>query len=175
MTTNNATRHEDHYSMTRVTLTVPQPYDVVLARLQSSINSFSGQGLEILKSVGSLEAFEAVVDTRLGPHQFMQFGLIDHGQWTGLYGAPPLGRKCVRIIFGNPKIAITMIRHDSQAGLWVPVEALLIEREDGQSTEIVYVKPSTYIVRDPRNVALKDAAEALDEKLEKLWEFVCLA
>ncbi|KAK3693918.1 hypothetical protein B0T22DRAFT_476718 [Podospora appendiculata] len=166
-----ATRQEETYPITRVTLTIPKPYDSVLARLQSSIKAFDGEGLSILHHASSLASFEAAVESMLGPHQFMQFGAIDHGRWTGLYGVRP-GRRSVRLVFGNPEIAITMIRHDYQSGLWVPVEALLVEREDGCGTDVVYVKPSTYIVRDAATVPLREAAEALDAKLEKLWAFV---
>ncbi|KAK3335622.1 hypothetical protein B0T19DRAFT_470844 [Cercophora scortea] len=166
-----ATRQEETYPITRVTLTIPKPYDTVLSRLQSSIKTFPAEGLSILNHASTLSSFEAAVDSMLGPHEFMQFGAIDHGRWTGLYGVHA-GRRSVRLIFGNPEIAITMIRHDYQSGLWVPVEALLVEREDGRGTDVVYVKPSTYIMRDKGNVLLREAAEALDGKLERLWDFV---
>ncbi|RFU81978.1 hypothetical protein TARUN_208 [Trichoderma arundinaceum] len=166
-----AIRHEDTYSIARVTLTIPRPFDTVLARLQSSIKQFSDEGLSILQQAHDVDAFQGAVESMVGPHGFMQFGAIDHGRWTGLFGVHK-GLKSIRIIFGNPLIAITMLRHDYQSGLWVPVEALLIEREDGKGTDVVYVRPSTYIVRDKENEKLKEAAEALDNKLEKLWEFV---
>lgn len=65
----------------------------------------------------------------------MQFQQFNHGDWMSLYGVNR-GRKVVRIIFGNPQIAITMIRHDVGAALFVPVEVLIIEREDGK-TDVV--------------------------------------
>ena len=36
----------------------------------------------------------------------------------------------MRWIFGNPLIAITMIRHDLTAGLFAPVEILVTEAEE---------------------------------------------
>lgn len=56
-----------------------------------------------------------------------------------LYGVNG-GRRVTRIIFGNPQIAITMLRHDVAAGLFVPVEVLIIEREGGEGTDVVQCK-----------------------------------
>jgi uncharacterized protein (DUF302 family) len=36
------------------------------------------------------------------------------------------------LIIGNPTIAITMLRHDLTAGLFVPVELILVEEHDGR-------------------------------------------
>lgn len=57
------------------------------------------------------------------------------------------------------------------AGLFVPVEALLVERDGG--TEVVQIKPSTLIAGvDGSSEELAAAARVLDEKLERLWAFV---
>jgi len=45
----------------------------------------------------------------------MLFHEIDHGGWLSKFG---INRRMVRWIFGNPLIAITMIRHDLTAGLF---------------------------------------------------------
>ena len=134
------TVREDKYEITRVTRHIPKPFDTVLAKLQSSIvqPSASGPSLGFLKQVQSQDAFETAINEFLGPHGFMQFFSIDHGAWTPLYGVG-VGRKSVRIVFGNPLIAITMLRHDLKAGLFVPVEALVLESEDGKGTEVVMV------------------------------------
>ena len=71
-----------------------------------------------------------------------------------------------RQILGNPLIAITMIRHDVTAGLFAPVE-LLVTDEDGERSSVTYVKPSSLMLVEP-NQPLRDAAEALDEKLAAL-------
>lgn len=54
-------------------------------------------------------------------------------------------RKVVRIIFGNPQIAITMIRHDVGAALFVPVEVLIVEREDGRTDVVQGENLSNYL------------------------------
>jgi uncharacterized protein (DUF302 family) len=89
-----------------------------------------------------------------------------------LYGVHE-GKRSTRIVFGNPQIAITMLRHDVAAGLFVPVEALIVEREDGRGTDVVQIKPSTLVAgREGSSQELRDAARALDEKLEGLWTWV---
>jgi Domain of unknown function DUF302 len=59
--------------------------------------------------------------------------------WNYLLTRPHPKIAMVRWIFGNPLIAITMIRHDLTAGLFAPVEILVTEAEDGLGTTITYV------------------------------------
>ncbi|CZT20171.1 uncharacterized protein RCC_06028 [Ramularia collo-cygni] len=167
-----ATRTETTYQVTRITRTISKPFDDVVERLHSSIKQPSGTGLGILNHMESKEKFEQATNEALGPHGFMQFQQFNHGDWMKLYGVNG-GRKVARIIFGNPQIAITMLKHDVSAGLFVPVEALIIEREDGKGTDVVQLKPSTLIAgAESSGDELKKAAEVLDGKLEKLWEYV---
>ncbi len=77
-------------------------------------------------------------------------------------------RRLLRWIFGNPLIAITMLRHDYTAGLFVPIELLLAEGDDGVGCSIVYVLPSSLIAVDAANPQLLSAAQALDAKLGAL-------
>ena len=83
-------------------------------------------------------------------------------------GSPRAGidRKVLRVILGNPLIAITMLRHDVTAGLFAPVEVLLVDEPDGHSS-LTYVKPSSLMVIEP-NAELLSAATELDAKLAAL-------
>jgi uncharacterized protein (DUF302 family) len=92
----------------------------------------------------------------------MLFGLVDHGAWITKAG---IDRKVLRVILGNPLIAITMLRHDLTAGLFAPVELLILDEEAGSS--LTYVKPSSLMVVEP-NPELLSAAEELDAKLAAL-------
>ena len=96
----------------------------------------------------------------------MLFGLVEHGAWIPKAG---IDRKAVRVILGNPLIAITMMRHDVTAGLFAPVELLLLD--EGSGSSLTYVKPSSLMVVEP-NPELLSAAEQLDEKLAALAEKV---
>lgn len=73
-----------------------------------------------------------------------------------------------RVLLGNPLVAITMLEHDLNAGLHVPVEVLLKELEGGKGTEIVYVLPSSLIASVNPDEKLQAAAKELDRKFEAL-------
>ena len=80
----------------------------------------------------------------------------------------------LRVILGNPLIAITMLRHDVTAGLFAPVEVLLADEGDDHSS-LTYVKPSSLMVLEKdagHNPELLSAAEELDAKLAALAEKV---
>ena len=59
-----------------------------------------------------------------------------------------------------------MLRHDLSAGLFAPVELILIEEHDGRCS-LTYVRPSSLMVVE-KNDALLDAAKQLDSKLQAL-------
>jgi uncharacterized protein (DUF302 family) len=109
------------------------------------------------------ESFAKEITHHLGSSGFMLMHLIDHGEWLATAG---INRKALRVILGNPLIAITMLRHDLTAGLFAPVELLLLEEADNRSS-LTYVKPSSLMVVDD-NPPLRAAALALDEKLAAL-------
>jgi len=138
-------------------------FDRVLAKLRAQV------GEVILADVvglsGSREEFEKKVQQHVGSSGFMLFSQIDHGAWIERYG---IRRRLLRWIFGNPLIAITMLQHDYTAGLFVPIEFLLAEGDDGVGCNIVYVLPSSLMVIDRGNPQLLNAAQALDAKLVAL-------
>ena len=93
----------------------------------------------------------------------MLFGSFNHGGWIAKTG---IHRQVLRLVVGNPLIAITMIRHDVTAGLFAPVELLLTDEENGTSA-LTYVVPSSLMVIEP-NPPLLAAAQELDAKLAAL-------
>ena len=103
------------------------------------------------------------MESHVGPSGFILFAIFDHGAWIKKVG---LRRKVVRFVIGNPLLAITMMRHDLTAGLFAPVELILIEEDDDQ-TSLTYVKPSSLMVVDA-NEPLFTAAMDLDAKLQAL-------
>jgi uncharacterized protein (DUF302 family) len=94
----------------------------------------------------------------------MLFHEIDHGGWLQKFG---VNRRTVRWILGNPLIAVTMIRHDITAGLFAPVEILAVEKQNAPGATVIYVRPSSLMVIE-ENPPLREAAEALDKKLDAL-------
>lgn len=75
--------------------------------------------------------------------------------------------QCKRFILGNPLIAITMLERDINAGLFVPVEVLIVEDEEGKGCRVVYMLPSGLVAGyEGASRELVEAARQLDEKLE---------
>ena len=93
----------------------------------------------------------------------MLFHEINHSQWLPVYG---ITQRVLRLIFGNPIIAFTMMRDDLTAGLFAAVEALLVEHDNGDGCTVVYNLPSALVAaEDP---SLLPAARELDNKLNAL-------
>jgi uncharacterized protein (DUF302 family) len=138
-------------------------YDEVLAALFADIGERPVPIADLTAQPPTWDAYQSLVETYVGPSGFMLFAVFDHGKWLGNAG---IDRKALRVILGNPLIAITMLRHDVSAGLFAPVELLVID-EPGDHSSITYVRPSSLIVVEP-NPPLLAAALALDEKLEAL-------
>ncbi|KAH9949063.1 hypothetical protein B0H21DRAFT_820429 [Amylocystis lapponica] len=87
------------------------------------------------------------------------------GEWTGKRDTPEIHL----YEFGNPLIVQTMLQHDFRAGCQVPPR--ILEKADRSGTHIIYVAPSTLIVVPEGgavNTQLKETAEALDVKVERL-------
>jgi uncharacterized protein (DUF302 family) len=148
----------------RVTHRSPKPLDAVVATLRAIMGVLStDETTEMGRRAKSAAEFEAIVTPRLGDSGFVLMQEIDHGPWLKNYG---IQGPCLRWIFGNPLIAITMIRPDPVAGLFVPLELLLAESPQGGSV-ITYVLPSSQMVVDG-NAALRAAATALDGKVAAL-------
>ncbi|KAH7417803.1 hypothetical protein BKA64DRAFT_652906 [Cadophora sp. MPI-SDFR-AT-0126] len=163
------------FEATRVTLTSPKLYSDVLTALYTSIGSpdVVGEWLKSMKgisqSVDAREQFDNSVNNMVGPHGFMIMQEFNHGAWLPFFGEGQ-GLKSARIILGNPLIAITMLKHDINAGLFVPVEILLLEKKGG--TEITYDLPSGLITGLNKDPELVSASEKLDEKLAALLKDV---
>lgn len=158
---------ETPFDGVRVRYDSAKSYDELRAALLADIGEQPVPINDIATSTGDWESYRKRVESHVGPSGFMLFGTVDHGAWITKAG---IDRKAVRVILGNPLIAITMLRHDVTAGLFAPVELLLLEEDDGHSS-LTYVKPSSLMVVSP-NPELLSAAEELDAKLAALAEKV---
>jgi uncharacterized protein (DUF302 family) len=151
----------------RVQYETTRSFDEVLQNIQKLVGTSTDhqevfQGFS--ESVHTREEYEKVVQSQLGASDFMLFFNIDHGEWLKVFG---MQRKLVRMIFGNPLIAITMMRHDLTAGLFAPVEMLLMEQESGDGSTVLYDLPSS-LMRVEQNPAMREAASVLDQKVQAL-------
>jgi uncharacterized protein (DUF302 family) len=138
-------------------------YDELVAALFADIGDKPVPIDDIGIGYDSWESYQPEVASHVGPSGFMLFATLNHGGWLNKAG---IDGKVLRVILGNPLIAITMLRHDVSAGLFAPVELLITEEETGGST-LTYVVPSSLMVVEP-NEPLRAAALELDAKLAAL-------
>ena len=153
---------EIHFDGVRVRYDSAKSYDELLAALLADIGE-KPVSLDEVATASDWQSYQDTVEPLAGPSGFMLFNLIDHGAWITKVG---IDRKVMRVVLGNPLIAITMLRHDVTAGLFAPVELLLVD-EDGGRSSLIYVKPSSLMVVE-NNPELFSAAEELDAKLAAL-------
>jgi uncharacterized protein (DUF302 family) len=154
---------ETSFDGVRVRYDSAKSYDELVTALLADIGRKPVPIAEISSASGDWESYRAHVESYEGSSGFMLFGLIDHGAWITKAG---IDRKALRVILGNPLIAITMLRHDVSAGLFAPVELLILDEPDGSSS-LTYVKPSSLMVVQD-NPELLSAATELDAKLAAL-------
>lgn len=176
-------KHVTPIAASKITYKTTASFPTVDSRLTASIRGGSGfsewPGLmkNITPSPSGRADFIAAIERVLGAHDFMEFYLVNHGSWLPIYAPPtatskidgrPLQAK--RYVLGNPLIAITMIEHDLDAGLFAPVELLIVEdgeSEKGKGCKIVYMLPSGLVAGyEGASKELTEAAKKLDEKLE---------
>jgi uncharacterized protein (DUF302 family) len=155
---------ETRFDGVRIRIESDKTYEQLVAALLSEIGDYPESITDLPAAFfQDWESFATEITRHLGSSGFMLMHLIDHGGWLETAG---INRKALRAILGNPLIAITMLRHDLTAGLFAPVELLILE-EDHNRSSLTYIKPSSLIVVDD-NPPLRAAALALDEKLAGL-------
>lgn len=157
---------ETKFDGVRVRYDSAKSYDELVTALLADIGVQPVPIDAMATSTGDWRTYQERVESHVGPSGFMLFGTVDHGAWITKVG---IERKALRVILGNPLIAITMLRHDVTAGLFAPVELLVTDNGTGSS--VTYVKPSSLMVVEP-NLELLSAAEKLDAKLAALAEKV---
>lgn len=154
--------HEIRFEGVRVRYDSARTFDELVVALLGDIGE-NPVSLDGLAASDCWESYQQQVEPHVGPSGFMLFKLIDHGAWIEKAG---IDCRVLRVILGNPLIAITMLRHDVTAGLFAPVEVLLVDEGDDGSS-LIYVKPSTLMVVED-NPKLLSAATELDTKLAAL-------
>lgn len=158
-------REDRRFTGARVVRNVSANMDDIVAKFRERMGQLTiAAVIDMAQTAGSVEEFESEARKFIPESGFVIFEEIDHGAWLQRYGP---GRKNLRWLFGNPVIAVTMIRHDATAGLFVPVELLFTENAGGEGCTITYVVPSSLIAIDD-NPPLLTAARRLDDKLEAL-------
>ena len=151
-----------------VTFVSDRSFEAVVRAFEEQVGTLEEMGWPAIPAASrDQDDFERRVREVLGPSGFTRFLTIDHGEWISKRERPA---RMLMYTIGNPLIAITMIRHDIEAGLDVPVRLAIYEHPDGK-TRLVFNKPSS-LMSGLRNVAVQDAAYKLDAKMMALGEAV---
>jgi heme-degrading monooxygenase HmoA/uncharacterized protein (DUF302 family) len=161
MTTTNP--REIAFNGVRLRFDSKKSFDELVSALLADIGEKPLMIDDLPAKFDSWESYKAEVESHVGPSGFILFAVMNHGAWIKKVH---IQKKVLRVIIGNPLLAITMLRHDLTAGLFAPVELILIEEDDGQSS-LTYVRPSSLMVVEI-NEPLLAAAKELDEKLQAL-------
>jgi uncharacterized protein (DUF302 family) len=162
-----STPREIPFTGVRLRFDSKKSFDEVLSALLADVGDKPFPINEVAANSESWDEYKKEIESHVGPSGFSLFATIDHGAWIKKVG---IQRKVLRLIIGNPAIAITMLRHDLTVGLFAPVEMILVQEDDGHCS-LTYVRPSSLMVVE-KNDALLDAAKQLDSKLQALAEKV---
>jgi uncharacterized protein (DUF302 family) len=151
-----------------VTFVSDRPFDEVISLFEEQVGTLEEMGWPTIPAAASDQAdFERRVKEILGPSGFTRFLTIDHGAWVTKQGRPT---RFIMYVLGNPMIAITMIEHDIEAGLDVPVRLAIYEDQDGK-TRVVFNLPSS-LMSGLDSAKVHTAALKLDAKLMALCEVI---
>jgi uncharacterized protein (DUF302 family) len=158
----------EQISVDHVTFKTDRSFEEVVAAFEKNVGTIEDIGWgSLAKNSRDYAEFEERVKDRLGKSDFTRFLTVDHGEWVTLQGLP---MKSIMYVIGNPLIAITMIKHDFEAGLDVPVRVNIYEHKDGK-IRFVYNKPSS-LMSALHSSELRDAALKLDAKMMALGEAI---
>jgi uncharacterized protein (DUF302 family) len=161
MTTSNP--HEISFGGVRIRFESKRNFDELVSVLLADVGEKPLMIDDLPAKFETWESYKTEVESHVGPSGFILFALLNHGAWIKKI---QIQRKVLRVVIGNPLLAITMLRHDLMAGLFAPVELILIE-EDDDCSSLTYVRPSSLMVVET-NEPLLAAAKELDAKLHAL-------
>jgi len=156
-------RREIPFQGVRMRFDSTKSFDEVVRALLADVGEKPLAIDELPAQFDSWESYKAEVESHVGPSGFILFAVLNHGAWIKKVH---IQKKVLRLVIGNPLLAITMLRHDLTAGLFAPVEIIVIEENQDQSS-LTYVKPSSLMVVEA-NEPLLTAAKELDAKLQAL-------
>ena len=117
--------HEIPFTGVRLRFDSNKSFDEVLSSLLADVGDKPLPINELAAKFESWDSFRKEIESHVGPSGFILFASFNHGAWIKKAG---IQRKALRLIIGNTTIAITMLRHDLTAGLFVPVELILVKK-----------------------------------------------
>ncbi len=140
-------------------------FDAVVAAFEAAVGPGDGKTFQsVVDQASSAGNFADRIHAAEGSSGFILFLKVEHGPWLARVG---LKGRATMYTIGNPLIAQTMIRHNIEVGLNVPVRVLLYEDASTKTGRIGYDLPSSLMAR-LKNDQITAAAKLLDDKLAAL-------
>lgn len=170
----------------RLTSYTTTPFATVIQRFRTLVPQVDLKNLRSQRSAeGVREVIESTLeqsDAQSGGYQkqFVLFYELNHSHWIHYFSEstedPPVedalhqGRGLVRFIFGNPLIAVDILREDIESGLHLPVECMFVEtgEKDVGGTKMVVMMPGGLIARNTNEETSEMHGEALRVKVAEL-------
>jgi hypothetical protein len=134
--------------------------ELVAAFEQAVGDGDDGRFLNGMQALSTAQEWEDLCRMHFGPSGFVHVLTFDHGRWQKLYGIPA---KVKQYTYGNPLLALTMVKHDVGACFQVPFRVMIYETPGGEA-RIAYDLPSSLMSR-LNNHAVDEAVRPIDTKV----------
>jgi hypothetical protein len=149
----------------RVTLTSSRKFSDVVEQIERALGHPNvGELFQKLQAAETPDEVNQLVAAAAGPLELMEFMRFDLGVMLQK-DAPPIDRKVLRLIVGNPVTMREMLRGTPDAGSYAPVTLLIDERQGGVQLSYDRVASLLAPYGDPHALQV---ARDLDAKVEAL-------
>lgn len=177
----------EHKTKRNIVCTASIPFPTLIARFRELVPPLDVQAYR-KQSTGN--GIRQVIQNANSSTGFVLFTEFNHSRWMTLLAVSDKSNKEAisghdekldsttaqqirglhRFVFGNPLLAMDILRLDPTAGLNVPIDCCFTELHDG-STHLAIASPiELYATDDKRmqNAGFRDAIQALEERLQQL-------
>ncbi len=150
-------------SVTHMVIDIGVPFASFTQHLENLLGRYDPAASQLVDT--DPKAADAMMAKMEGEQGLMIFMIQNHGRLLKLAG---LSGQAKRYLVGNPRIALTMTRHDIRAGLYAPLTVLVYETQPGR-IRVEYDQPSTLFGQFGNN-EVTAIGKTLDDKLSRVIE-----
>jgi len=143
-----------------------QPYGATVQALEAQLGiwgNWDAIGLQLAEASASWQEVARITEALAGTSGFTIMAKINLGGLLSLTGKP---KKVAQYVLGNPLLAVQMIEHAPEVGLYAPLRLVVYEDSAG-ACFIAYDLPSSLLGQYQRE-EVDRIALLLDAKLAKL-------
>ncbi|KAF2736688.1 hypothetical protein EJ04DRAFT_148947 [Polyplosphaeria fusca] len=151
----------------KLTCSFNDTYEAIIQRFRLQVPQ-----LDILRirTATSDEDVKQAVEAARSPSGFVLFAEYNHAGWMRHFMTQGGSlRRAHRFTFGNPLYALSVLQHNIQAALRIPLDCCFIEELEDKRTQMIVDLPINLLAEDNDNGARQAGAE-LEAKLLSLVE-----